>query len=202
MFFLVRNWPHSVGQNHFFLKMIFNRDSAIQKCFQKILHSLQGRKLGSLSAVRTTCHTVRTTRTFRPNLPLCQEVSNSSSLHPSRRFSSMSERLSVFDLLQDFFPKHSYGKITATVRTTWIPVRKRSSKRQVSQFKSKRPDASQHGPEARASDMEIACIKSTVRPIFPLVWTREAFIWKLLAADLRPSGRQGTTIRTWLRNRI
>jgi hypothetical protein len=33
---LVCNWPHSVGQNLFFVKMIFNRDSAIQKCFQKI----------------------------------------------------------------------------------------------------------------------------------------------------------------------
>jgi len=27
---LVCNWPHSVGQNHFFVMMLFNRDSAIQ----------------------------------------------------------------------------------------------------------------------------------------------------------------------------
>jgi hypothetical protein len=40
--------------------MLFNRDSAIQKYFQKILHSLQVRKFGSLLAVRTMCHTVRT----------------------------------------------------------------------------------------------------------------------------------------------
>jgi len=57
---LVCNWPHSVGQNHFFVKTLFNRDSAIQKCFQKILHSLQLRRFGSLLAIRTTCHTVRT----------------------------------------------------------------------------------------------------------------------------------------------
>jgi len=50
----------------------------------------------------------------------------------SGRFSSTSGRLSVFDKLQDFFPKHSYGKIAATARTTWIPVRTRSSIRQVS----------------------------------------------------------------------
>jgi hypothetical protein len=55
---------------------------------------------------------------------------------------------------QDFFPKHRYGKIAATIRMMWIPVRTRSSIRQVSQFKSRRPDASQHGPNARASDME------------------------------------------------
>jgi hypothetical protein len=57
---LVCNWPHSVGQNHLFEKMLFNRDSAIQKCFQKILHSLQVRKLCSLPAVRMRCQTVPT----------------------------------------------------------------------------------------------------------------------------------------------
>jgi len=50
--------------------------------------------------------------------------------------------------LQDFFPKHRYGKITETVRTTWIPVRTRSSIRQVSQFKSGRLGASHHDPDA------------------------------------------------------
>jgi hypothetical protein len=106
----------------------------------------------------------------------------------------------VFDKLQDFFPKHSYGKIAATIRTTWIPVRTRSFIRQVSQFKSRRLDDGLHGSDVRVSDMEIACIKLTVRTIIPLVWMREAFIWKLLVADVRPFG-QGTTVRTQLRNR-
>jgi hypothetical protein len=114
-----------------------------------------------------TCPAVRTTRTFRPDLPLCIEVWNCSSLHPSGRFSSTSGRLSVLDKLQDFFPKHSYRKITASVRTTWILVRTRLSIRQVLQFKSRCPDDSQHGPDARASDMEITCIKSTVWTIIP-----------------------------------
>jgi hypothetical protein len=60
---------------------------------------------------------VRTTRTFHPDLPLCREASKDSSLHPSRRFSSMSEHHSVFDQLWDFFSKQRYGKTTATVRT-------------------------------------------------------------------------------------
>jgi len=88
---------------------------------------------------------------------------------------------------QDFFPKHRYGKIPATVRTTWIPVRMRSSIRQVSQFKSKRPDASKHGSDARALDMEIACIRSAVWTTILPVWTREASIWKLLAANVQRS---------------
>jgi hypothetical protein len=31
-----------------------------------------------------------------------------------------------------------------------------------------------------------------------MVWMREASIWKLLAAEVRPSERQGTTVRTRL----
>jgi hypothetical protein len=57
---LVLCWLHSVGQNHFLVMMLFNRDSTIQKCFQKIMYSLQGRKFGSLPVVRTTRYSVRT----------------------------------------------------------------------------------------------------------------------------------------------
>jgi hypothetical protein len=142
---------------------------------------------------------VRTTRTFRPYLPLCRKASNCSSLHPFGRFSSTSGRHSVFDQLWDFLPKHSYGKIAATVRTTWIPVRMRSSIRQVLHSKSRRPDVSPLGPDERASDMEIASIKSNVQTTIPLVQTREALVWKLLAVEVRPSRRQGTTVWTRLK---
>jgi hypothetical protein len=60
--------------------------------------------------------------------------------------------------------------------------------KQVLQFKTICPDASHHGPNARASNMEIACIRSTVRTTILLVRTQEASIWKLLAAVMRPSG--------------
>jgi hypothetical protein len=78
-----------------------------------------------LDAHLTKASSVRTTRTSRPDLSLCREVLNYSSLHPSGR-------LLVFNKLKDFFPKYSYGKITATVQTTYIPVRTGSSIRQVS----------------------------------------------------------------------
>jgi hypothetical protein len=135
---------------------------------------------------------VRTMRIFRPNLPLCREASNCSNLHSSGCFSRTSGRLSVFNKLQDFFPKHSYRKIAATVRT-------RSSIRQVLHLKSRRPDASQHGPDTRASNMEIACITSTVRTTIPLVRMCEALVWKLLVTEVRSSGRQDTTVRTRLK---
>jgi hypothetical protein len=103
--------------------------------------------------------------------------------------------------LQDFFPKHRYGKIAATVRMTWISVRAHSSIRQVSQFKSRRPEASHHGPDRRVSNMKIACITSTFRTTILPIQTRKASVWKLLAANVRPSGRQGDTIWTRFSNR-
>jgi hypothetical protein len=157
--------------------------------------------LQSATSVRTTrtffsdahlskASSVRMTRTFCSDLPLCREASNCSSLHPSGHFSSTSGRHSVFDQILDFLPKHSYGKIAATDRTTWIPVRTRSSVRQLSHSKSRRPDVNPLGPDARASDLEIACIRSTVWTTIPLVRTREALVWKLLAVEeVRPSGR-------------
>jgi hypothetical protein len=152
-----------------------------------------------LDAQLPKASSVWTTRIFHLDLPLCQETSNCSSLHSSRRFSSTSGQHLAFDQLWDFFPKHKYGKIAATVRTMWIPVWTHSSIRQVWYSKSRRPDASLHGPDAWATDMEIACIWSTFRKTIPLVWTREALIWKLRAVEVRPSGRQGNTVRTWFK---
>jgi hypothetical protein len=92
----------------------------------------------------------------------------------------------VFDQASRFLSKHRYGKITATVRTTWIPVRPRYSLRQVRNSKSTVRTLVYHGLDARMTDMKIACSRSPVR-------TREAFIRKLLAEDVRPSGRGSQT---------
>jgi hypothetical protein len=120
---------------------------------------------------------------------------NCSSLHPSGRLSSTAGRHSVFDQLWDFFPKHRYGKIAATVRTMWIPVRTLSSIRQVTHSKFKPQDDGLHGPDAQASYMEITCIRFTVRKTDVMVRTCQALIWKLRAAKVKPSGRHGNTVR-------
>jgi hypothetical protein len=96
----------------------------------------------------------------------------------------------VFDQASGFLSKHIYGKIAANVPTTWIPVQTRYSLRPV-----------YHGPDARMTDMEIACSRSPVRTAILQVRRREAFIRKLLAAEVRPSGRQGNTVQTRLSNR-
>jgi hypothetical protein len=124
------------------------------------------------------------TRTFHPDLPLCQEPSICYSLHPSGRFSSTSERHSVFEHLWDFFPKHIYGKIAATVRM-------RSSIRQVSDSKSWRPDGSSHGPYARASDQPSGrpfLLSGRTKP-----WYGNCVQWKCDCPDDRaPPSRRGS----------
>jgi hypothetical protein len=58
-----------------------------------------------------------------------------------------------------------------------------------------------HGPDARITDMKIACWSSAVRTFIPLGPDARSLIWKLLAAHVRPSRRQCLTVRTWLLNR-
>jgi hypothetical protein len=118
-----------------------------------------------LDAQLSKASSVLTARTFRPDLPLCQELSNCSSLHPSGRLSNTSKRRPVFDQLWDFFPKHKYGKTAATVQTMCIPVRTRLFVRQVVHSKFNRPDDIIHGPVLKLH------------------------IWKLRASN-QPSGRQ------------
>jgi hypothetical protein len=141
---------------------------------------------------------IRTTRTFRLDLPLCREASNCSSLHPSRCLSSTSGHRSVFNQLWDFIPKHIYGKTAATVSMMWIPVLTRSFIGQVVHSKFNFPDDSIHDPDAQASYMEITCIRLTVQTTAVMVRTRQALIWKLRTAKVRLSGRWGNTVRTRL----
>jgi hypothetical protein len=63
---------------------------------------------------------IQTTRTFRPDIPLCPEASNYSYLHPFGHLSNTSGRLSMFDRLKDFFPKHRYGKTAIAVWMMWL----------------------------------------------------------------------------------
>jgi hypothetical protein len=117
-----------------------------------------------------------TMRTFRPDLPLCREPSNYSSLLPSRLLNNTSRRLSVFDKLKDFFPKHKYGKTTELVRTMCIPVQTLSLIRQVLQKMFNHPDVKLYGLDAQAMYMKITCISSTVRTTYLMVRTLKALI--------------------------
>jgi len=151
--------------------MLLNRDSAIQSASGRFCTVYKSEKSDPLQLsgrrdIPSRHPTVQSIirlddEKFPSEPPLCREASNCSSLHQSGRFSSMSGRLSVFDQLWDFFLKQRYEKIVATIRTMWIPVRTRSSIRQVAHSKSRCSDAILHGPDPRAIYMEIACSWST-----------------------------------------
>jgi hypothetical protein len=84
--------------------------------------------------------------------------------------------------------RHIYGKTAATVQTMCDLVRTMSSIRQDVHTKFNRPDVSLHGPDDQASFIEIACTSSTVRTSAFRVWTLQALLWKLRAAEVQPSG--------------
>jgi hypothetical protein len=63
-----------------------------------------------LDAHLSNTSSVQTTRTFYPDLPLCWEASNCSSLHSSGCFSSTFRRHSVFDQLWISFQSTDMGR--------------------------------------------------------------------------------------------
>lgn len=133
--------------------------------------------LSIVPTVRTTCHIVRmpdrpkhhpSGRRGLSSGPSSVSRSFCSSLHLSGHLSSPSGRLSVIDQASDFPSKSKYGKITATVRTTWI--RTRYSLRQVR--------------NSNSTDMEIVCRRSTVWTAIPHGLDVRTLIWKLLAVNV------------------
>jgi hypothetical protein len=122
---LVCNWPHSVGQNHFIVMMLFNRDSAIQKSFRRFCLQVRKSPVPCQPSGRS-CHPVRMPicPSFHPSgrhaIPSGRPTNQASSvrttyisvrtftvsrsycssLHPSGRLSSPSGRLSMIDQLQ------------------------------------------------------------------------------------------------------
>jgi hypothetical protein len=124
---LVCNWLHSVGQNHFYVMMLLYREAALSRVYTSFLFFKEdsvriSRQLNSVPLqpsrrrdILSGCSivqasSVRTTRTFHLDLPLCREASNWYSLHPSGHFSSTSGCHSVFDQPWDFFPNTDMGR--------------------------------------------------------------------------------------------
>jgi hypothetical protein len=103
---------------------------------------------------------VRTTRNFLLDIPLCREPSNCSSLHLFGRLSNTAGHLSMFEKENDFFPKHTYGKTAATVRMMWCS-RPDAILYKASHAEEVQPSGRQT-PWSRRLDlvMEIACSKS------------------------------------------
>jgi hypothetical protein len=133
-----------------------------KQCSSVPLHPSERRGIPSgRSSVKAS--SVLTTRTFRPDVPLCPKASNCSRLHPSRRLSNTFGCLSMFDKSKDFFPKHKYGKIAAIVRTMWL-FHLDTILDNFMQKMFNRPNVKLHGPDA------------------------QDLIWKLRVVEVQPSG--------------
>jgi hypothetical protein len=156
---------------------------------------------------------------FLPDLPLCREASNCYSLHRSRRFSSPSGRPLVLNKLQDFFPKHNYGKIAATIRTgihkASIAIQIQPSGRQSSWsgctsikygnyvHQITRLDDQPPGPDARSLYMKITCsgratVQKTRQHRSDAALKQERFSAKFFEfrSHSCPSEQPMTTVRT------
>jgi hypothetical protein len=133
-----------------FVKVLYNRDSTIQKCFRKSTLCVSQKNWFPVS--RSDDRAIPSERSsvhcsihpddvdFHPDHSLHREASvpicirsDVSAAHPDA--SQYSTKLQILS-------KFSYGKIDIIDRTTWIPARTRFSLRQESQFKFNRPDAS------------------------------------------------------------
>jgi hypothetical protein len=153
------------GQNHLYVKILFCKGFRYSEEFYKIL---QSKKPVPCQPFGRSCHPVRTSicplfhlsrlraipskRPDRPTIirsddvdflldpPLYREAFVPACIRPDVSAARLdaSQYLTKLQILSKFL----YGKIDATVRTTWILIRTRFSLRQESQFKFNRPDAS------------------------------------------------------------
>jgi hypothetical protein len=94
---LVCDWLHSVGQNHFYVMLLFkSRMLFIFRIYmslcasKKILCEFQDGEVISFASVWTTW-------LFHSDSHQCLEASNCSRLHPFGRLSNTSERHAAFD---------------------------------------------------------------------------------------------------------
>jgi hypothetical protein len=176
---LVCNWPHFVGQNHFFVMMLFNKDFAIQSA-SRIFGTIY--KSENLVPCQPSGQ-----RDILSGCPTVQSIIRPDDENFLSEPSFMSRSFELFQLASVWsFQQH--------VRTTLgvRPAMGFPSKIQLWEdrcnrpndvdsrpdtlihktsiaFKSRCLDVSPLGPEERASDMEITCIRSTVQTSIPLV---------------------------------
>jgi hypothetical protein len=137
---------------------------------------------------------------FRPDTPLYREASALACIRPDDSAARPNDS-QCLTKLQIFFPKSNMGRLLQPSRRCGFPSGCATYLRQVRNSNSTVRTPVYYGPDARTTDMEITCRRSTFRTVIPKVRTREALVRKLLAADVRPSGRQCFTIQTRLSNR-
>jgi hypothetical protein len=176
---LVCNWPHSVGLNHFFVIMFSNRDSAIQSASKRFCTVYK-------SENSVACQ-LSGRRDIPSGHPIVQSIIRPDDENFPSGPSSMSRSFELFQLASvRIFQQYVWTPLGVR------PAMKFPSKTQLWEdrynrpndvdsrpdalihkasitFKSRCPDISPLGPDARALDMGIASIRSTIQTTIPLV---------------------------------
>jgi len=175
---LVCNWLHSDGQNHLIVIMPFNRDSAIQKCFRKILNILQVRKF--VYKLRTSPAWIRP---------------NDSAAHPNDSQCSIK--------FQDFFPNTDMRRLLQPSGQCGIPSERASIRYGNCVHLINHPNDHPPSPDARSLYMEITCsgcatVRTTVhhRPDAALKQERSSSKFFEFWSHSSLSGRPMTTVWT------
>jgi hypothetical protein len=171
--------------------MLFYKEFYYSEVFQKISCSLLAVRttvpsrldahLSTVPFVQKTCHTVRTPDRpsiirpddmyFCPYPLLYREASVPVCIRPDD--STARPDALQYSIKLPILSKIIYGKIAATVRTTWIPIRARSYIRQESQFKYNCPDV-QPAWSGRAFNRYGNCAFNFNRPDACLSWSGRA----------------------------
>jgi hypothetical protein len=170
--------------------------------------------LSTVPSIRTSdrqASSVRTTCFFRPDTYIVLRSFCASLLHPD----VSAARPDAYQFLNGslILSKFQEREDQSTVWTMWYPVRTRISVRQESQFKMNRPDIRQLW-SGRWCIVYGNCRFDFNRPDVSLSWSgrtrirygncvlkfsrpdARSLLWKLLAADVRPSGRSSHPVRT------
>jgi hypothetical protein len=194
---LVCNWLHSVGQNHFFVMMHLNMDSAIPSSSRRFCTIYKPEKLDPLQPSR------------QHNIPFgCPTVQSIIRLD-NKNFhsgpSSMSRSFKLFQLASArMFQQHV--RTTLSVR----PAMRFLSKTQIWEDHCNRPEALIHKASCafkiQTSERQPSWSERTIylygnceddHSIGPNA--RSPLIWKLRRVEVRSSGRQGNTVQMRLK---
>jgi len=179
---LVCNWLHSVGQNHFYVMMLLNRDSAIQRSSRRFCTVYKSEKSNPLEPSGR--------RDIPSGCPTVQSIICPDSSGPS----SVSRSFKLFHLASvQTFQKH-----VRTTLSVW-PAMGFLSKTRIWEDRCNHPNNVDSHPDVLIHKASYA-FKIQTSGWQPSWSGRSSYlIWKVRAAKVRSSGWQGNTVRTPLK---
>jgi len=167
---LVYNWPHSIGQNHFFVMMPLNRDFSIKSASRRFCTVYKSEKSDPLQPFER--------RDIPSRRPTVQSIIRLDDGNFPSGPSSVSRSFELFQLTSvRTFQQHVWTTLSVRPATGFL------SKTQIWEVPCNCPDDVKSRLDAFIHKASIAFKIQTVRmPVF-MARPREHQIWKLRASD-------------------